>query len=235
MLLALCSLACTSGESPHDLAGGAWNEFGGTAGEAALPVGWAVEDPFTRNTRHWIGNTIVGPGPSTIWDGSDLAMIRSPVGLESQAYLLRGPVDVWQPRLEKGFDHLDHPLLSVDDRGTIVTADGVELRYVVASIEKGAIAGDRLSYFLSYGRVGDELLIVDAGGPTGLFSPHLVRRFVETLTPADTSARRVFAENSAAAAPIPEGRNSPLREEEDHVAAVQAQVMRFLPPDAHVD
>lgn len=223
-------LACTQNSSPTDPSGGAWSAFGGTAGGAVLPSGWAVEDPFTSKTRHWLGHTVVGPGPSTIWADSDLALIRSPVALESQAYLLRGPAEVWRPRLEKGFDHLDHPLVTVADRGTIVTADGTELRYLVASIEEGIVAGDRLSYFLAYGHVGEDLLIIDAGGPTGLFDPRDLRRFVETLAPADASARTVLVEGSLPAAPTAVGRTSPLREEEDHLADVQAQVMRFLPP-----
>lgn len=234
-LSATALLGCTPESFPTDLSGGAWTEFGGTAGRAVLPAGWGVEDPFTSQTRHWPGHTIVGPGPARIWAESDLALIRSPVGLESQAYLLRGPADVWRPRLEKGFDHLDHPLVTVAHRGTVATADGTELRYLVASIEEGIVGGDRLSYFLAYGHVGDDLLIIDAGGPTGLFDARDLRRFVETLTPGDTSARTVHVERSSPAVQARVGRASPLREEEDSLAGVQAQVMRFLPPDARVD
>ena len=73
--------------------------------------------------------------------------------------VLRGPADVLEPRLENGLQRLDHPLVTVEERGSIVTSDGVELRFVEARIEEGVIAGDALSYFLAYGPVGTDFLL----------------------------------------------------------------------------
>lgn len=227
--------ACSSSDRSIDRgeASNAWTTFGGTAETAAVPSGWIVADPFTRKTGFFLGHTMVGPGTDAGWQGSDVALIRSPDALESQAYLFRGPVEVWQPRLEKGFDWLDHPLVSIDDRGTLVTADGVALRYIAARIDNGLVAGDRLSYFLAYGTVDGELFIIDAGGPTGRFRVSEIQRFVQSLTPLDDSERTVVARADPLAVAVSgEGRNSPLGEEEDAAAAVRDQVMRFLPPDA---
>lgn len=233
LVLAALLAACSSSD-PSSSNG--WTTFGGTAGTSTVPAGWIVADPFTRKTGFFLGHTMVGPGPDVHWQGSDVALIRSPDALESQAYLFRGPAEVWQPRLEKGFDWLDHPLVSIDDRGTLFTADGTELRYIAARIDSGVVAGDRLSYFLAYGTVGGELFIIDAGGPTGRFRASDMQRFVQTLTPLDDSKRTVVARVDPLAGAVPaEGRSSPLREEEDPVAAVRDQVMRFLPPDARSD
>ncbi len=224
--------ACTA--SPPELSGGQWTGLAAVAAEASVPEGWTIDAPFTMQTRHWPGHTLVGPGPQKIWAGSDMALVRSPVSRESQAYVFRGPADVWRSRLDAGLEHLDHPLLSIKERGTLETADGVELRFVSAQIEPGVIAGDALSYFLAYGRIESELFVVDAGGATGRFDAKEVRRFVETLTPRSQYATRPRGSSTAG----PEGRTgdapaigrgSSLHEEEAPSIAVREQVMRFLP------
>jgi cytohesin len=171
-----------------------WHRLAAVAGQALVPAGWSVADPFTDATPYWPGATALSGGSARLV-GLERALVRSPAERRSQVFLLRAPIASLDAWLRSGVSDLEDGTASIRERKRITAADGTPFEYVVARMPPGLLAGEDLTYVVAYAAAPPDLVVVDAGGPTGSFATEEIERFVRSLTPAgERRARRDVGE-----------------------------------------
>ena len=146
----------------------------------APPAGWVLADPFTDQTPFFLGSASLrhSGGPA----GTRRALLRAPNEIGAQAFLIRGPAAEWMPLLRAELEELErHPLVEQQPVADLVTADGARLVVSVSRMHEGLVSGDDMTWLLAALRLGDEVLIVDAGGPTETFPLETIVAAVASL------------------------------------------------------
>jgi len=165
-----------------------WARFALYADAYRTPRGWTSLDPMTADADYRNEYSSIGIDPG---EGSRTrrALLREE-GSGSQILLVRGPAAEWLPRVEQRTDSLEASASQTTSERKILTADGVELEYrLVESLDAEGVPGRW--HLLGVLELGDEVLLVDAGGPADSFDAATVERFLGSmrLQPDTTPAK----------------------------------------------
>ncbi len=179
-----------------------WARFGRYADAYHTPPGWSAIDPLTSDAPLAEDYSLLGVDPA---EGLQTrrALLASETG-GSQILLVRGARDEWSGRLAEGARRAGRR--EVRGEG-LRTADGVPIELL--ALERSAAAGEPARrHLLAIMELPDEVLIVDAGGPSERFDATLVEDFLTSLRVergGDTlrAVRVDPAERSESASPIP--------------------------------
>jgi hypothetical protein len=146
----------------------------------APPAGWALADPFTDQTPFFSGSSLLRAigGP----EGTRRALLRAPNEIGAQAFIIRGPRAGWLPLLRAELGELGtHPLVTQRPIETVQTADGLGVVVSTSRMRPGLIAGADTTWVLAALTFGDEILIIDAGGPSETFRPETILDAIAAL------------------------------------------------------
>jgi hypothetical protein len=152
--------------------------FRGAGVDFQVPEGFAVADPFSTMTRYWAERW----SQSTPSRSVRVAHFASQEAV-SQVFMYLGNRSELESFLaEAGSCHASDASVSESDTREVTTQDGITVTLRTAQRQGSNSEFDNdVTMMLGFAEVGDQLLVINAGGITGQFDTQTVCDLIETV------------------------------------------------------